>query len=407
MAIIRRKYEYTISTKVPNDIQEQYSLLRDKISGFEIIIIKPFDYIEEFYENLPTDKIPALVKDALLDLKTDISIAKKLIPSRCPFNRYTGYNAQYSCCGFFAPIVYYIEKIELVQETVPIAQTIGVKRPSDDINLGFDEQKTDTHSKGSLKKRRITGAGGKPKNTIQQIRERAGLFYKVVSAYGTGQHPKDTKSWLHNAVEWHNIEDWKNPLGNKMNMRPGTPYIFNIFSRTGRGNERSTKHHMYAKRVRNESGNEDYVIMADSWCWHTPMGDTPEREENIRAMKYEDFRRLVQKINSDCPDCDRALTNSRTIFVEPCTHIVKNCVNEIDTLISHMFFIPYIGEIEQAFEEPVYLIPMKTNILNEIIQKINYVDSHREQVKTYGGAKTYRKRKQKSHRRKTSRVRGR
>lgn len=376
----------TIMTRIDDSTNgSQFTVLREKNTGYKIIVLKPFEMVSEFYDIDNTYRVPDLLQTEMIRIQEDVQWIKANIPERCQFNPMSKYSRRYTCCGFFAPILYYTQKVKYAPEGEFDDQIYEF----DDIQLewGNDETKSDDNRKRMayatsslpLKKRKIMeGGGGRPTNTNEQIIERAPLFYKTISSYGMHyaiKQPKDTKSWNHNTEEWHNLNEWIEPKNSKSNLHPGTPYIFNLIGRVPYKmkegtNFYSTYHHMYVYRVRDNSGKIDYVIMADSWCWVTPANEALKRYENIRAMKYADFIEVVTKINM----ANKHFTSN-----------IQEYMDSSDFFISRMFFVPYGEAPYSSINKSVYFIPMRNKILSRIIQKLNYVRAKREITKTFGG----------------------
>jgi len=377
----------TIMTRVNESVNgSHFIVLREKNTGYPIIVLKPFEMVSEFYDIDNTYTVPDLLQTEMIRIQEDVQWIKANIPERCQFNPMSKYSRRYTCCGFFAPILYYTQRVKYASEGEFDDQIDASENTR--LELGNDETKSNDNGKRPayamssvpLKKRKMimTGGGGKPNNTDEQIIERAPLFYKTISSYGMHyaiKQPKDTKSWNHNTEEWHNLNEWIEPKKSKSNLHPGTSYIFNLIGREPYKmkegtNFYSTYHHMYVYRVRDNSGKIDYVIMADSWCWVTPANEALKRYENIRAMKYADFIEVVTKINM----ASKHFTSNTQEYMD-----------SSDFFISRMFFVPYGQALYSSINKSVYFIPMRNKILSRIIQKLNYVRAKREITKTFGG----------------------
>jgi hypothetical protein len=178
---------------------------------------------------------------------------------------------------------------------------------------------------------------------------------------------------------WHNF-NWVYGNIDKLKMKIGQGYIFNIIERTdfSRNRDCETFHHAFVNRI-----TAEYVLVADTWCWsYGNPKQSYARGSNIRVMKYKDFKDVIKRVNG------------------------TDNLNEINQLISTVFFIPFGEKKSPPFNEPVWIVPMMNNVLADTIRMLVRNAAFRDRLTALGGSNRTNKTKTKSTKRNINNKKG-
>ena len=365
-----------------------------------INIIQPFEYVPDYYREVPTN-LPNDVVDELYKYIHLSEWIQTFVPIKCSIQPGSHHNRGWNCCGFYAPILYFcnyaifdmnipMESDKVDMYITPPRNLTTSSRKSSSIykrtssstrrrrssrrstsSMGKRSISSNSQGKGTLKRSRINSnsksnssnktptfridvkpdslssiekyLGGHrfnaPKQEPHEVINNARLFYKGLNGYDDHNMPTPY-SWNTECVVWHNF-NW---IDNKrrQNLKVGGSYLFNIVSRIDRirDKECETFHHMFVKRI-----NPNYVIIADTWCW-TESRTSHYRDHNVRAMKYSDFKEILRVING---------TDN--------LHITND-------VLSKFFFIPFGPRKTPPFNELVYIVPLSNNTTKTLVDKI-------------------------------------
>lgn len=318
------------------------------IQGTDIIHDMYSEYVDLFQTTDNETKFPTSVMEKMSNyLAILMNIYAENKPHQCSIKTatgYSGFNRTWECCGVFAPHLYFYEFIN----------------HSNLANTGFP------------------------------IAKYATLFYKMISGYGIDRDSKWNSSWNINCTLWHdftwlsdhlthkpvegamnkivleNLHDTpveNTPVGNKPmtldelnapdlyafmpDMKINEPYIFNIIGRgtlfTGEVDKVrcNTFHHMYAKRI-----SKTHVIMADTWTWQDMSCSPKFRNFSIRAMKYKNFKKMINIINA----------NKSDLF--------------LNQILAQELSAPYGKDKRPILNTDIYIVPMRNDVLSKLIHEL-------------------------------------
>lgn len=259
-------------------------------------------------------------------------------------------NRSWVCCGFYAPVMYYIYKM--------------AKDPK------YNEH---------------------PPSALYAY---ATSLYKIITGYGHGDKTKkwyneiskfakkynmniDVNGWNDNCVNWIVNKD----LGSEeLAMKIGKIYMMNIVQEGVFIKYCSTIHHFIAIR-----DTEDSVILADSWSHgyiHNKKLKNISRGPIVRKIDYTKFVKMIKFIN----DPDR--------LGDPLSDLVVN------QLMAFYFLIPIYNDTNYSMNSDIQIYPVNSEQADGLlaaVEQLNFIDVISLSV-LGGKSMTYKK---KSHKNKT------
>jgi len=343
-------------------------------------VLKPYVFIPSLYQQFPTIMDPPdrkkfadnlnVVKNEMYQIHSLVVWMVNHIPMQCSSKMFSAYNRNWNCCGFFAPMLYFVHYVQQNPQN-----TFDLNK----IHMYYPIPNTQPNKAIDLSKPVKQYPGGarntiKPILNLESIVNYSRLFYKAVSGYNDFDE-ENPKSWNSECRDWHNFY-WNHKNGS-LKLKVGRDYLFNFVSRETFTNstECETFHHMHVFRV-----NEEYVIVSDSWAWKCIEGFT-SRYPIIRAMHYKDFKYVIECINNE------------------------QDITTLNHAVAILFFVPF-GKLKSlVFERLVYCVPMDNGVLFNIMRNIISHTGVRNTLINLGGKTRHGKSNKRQHAKKNRKSR--